>query len=87
MNLERLFGNSNKLCYHSQSIISKVPILCSKVEIGDMCAFVSETVWDIGRVVPFAYYQEKTKKLCSITEIVSISQRERMESFVHGLTR
>ena len=44
------------------SIISKVPILCNKVEIGDICVFVSETVWDIGRVVQFAYYREKTKK-------------------------
>ena len=44
------------------SIISKVPILCNKVEIGDICTFVSETVWDTGRVVQFAYYREKTKK-------------------------
>ena len=39
------------------------PLVCSTINLGDICAFkLSDKEWKLGRVLQFSYFKEKTKK-------------------------
>jgi len=69
----------------SSTIAARLPVL----EVGNVCVFLKkrgDSIWQIGRVLQFAYYLEKTKKLGSTVQQLSMLKKiwERLVSYVHG---
>jgi len=69
LSTDRLFRVRNKQPFMdysdslvSDSDLSSSPAVCKVIHIGDICAFRYEQYWQIGRVLQFSYYREKTKR-------------------------
>ena len=45
-----------------KSVATTTPTVCSALEVGEICVLIIDSKWRMGRVLQFAYYQEKTKK-------------------------
>ncbi len=64
---DRLFRVRNKQPFmeykkEQSSICSSSPTVSKIIHIGDICAFRNTENWQIGRILQFSYYMEKTKR-------------------------
>ena len=74
---------SNKVSISAVAVQQPVP------EVGNICVFLKkrgDSMWQIGKVLQFAYYLEKTKRLDSTEQPLLILKRtlERLVFCVHG---
>ncbi len=58
-----------KHALHEEVKTAGNPVVCTTLEMGDVCIFkILPTEWKIGRVLQFSYYHEKRKVPSNIVE-------------------
>ena len=58
-----------------KSVATTTPTVCSALEVGEICVFIIDSKWRMGRILQFAYYQEKKQRNHSNTVEAVLSSR------------